>query len=218
MRSDLTGAQIGGAASRRRGTPARGTARGSAAGRRPSRSASAGRSRRGRSRAAEALGDVVAGELDVQAAGVGAERAVHLEEAAHLVDDVVEAPGLVAVAAPRRCCRASGRRPRRPGARSRVTFSTSAGSTSRTWPRAHPGDERQPAGLVVGVEPLDQRERVVRRRGRAELDADRVADPGDEARRARRRAAGSAPRPRRSAPDTSYGRPVRESIRVSARS
>ena len=46
--------------------------------------------------AADALGDVVAGELDVDAAGPGAERAVHVEEALDLLDDVVEAAGLVA--------------------------------------------------------------------------------------------------------------------------
>jgi len=46
--------------------------------------------------AADALGDVVTGELDVDSAGPGAERAVHVEEALDLLDDVVEAPGLVA--------------------------------------------------------------------------------------------------------------------------
>src|SRR3954464_6514744 len=46
--------------------------------------------------AADALGDVVAGELDVDAAGPGPERAVHVEEPLHLLDDVVEAAGLVA--------------------------------------------------------------------------------------------------------------------------
>src|SRR3712207_1969391 len=35
-------------------------------------------------RAAEALGDVLAGELDVDAAGPGAQRPVHVEEAEHL--------------------------------------------------------------------------------------------------------------------------------------
>src|SRR5690606_847735 len=50
-----------------------------------------------RLRAAEALGDVLAGQLDVQAARVRAQRAVHLEVAEHLVDDPVEVPGLVAV-------------------------------------------------------------------------------------------------------------------------
>ena len=46
-------------------------------------------------RAAEALGDVVAGQLDVHAARPRADGRVHLEEAAHLVHDVLEAPRLV---------------------------------------------------------------------------------------------------------------------------
>ena len=46
--------------------------------------------------ATDAFGDVVAGELDVDAAGPGAESSVHVEEALYLVDDVVEAAGLVA--------------------------------------------------------------------------------------------------------------------------
>src|SRR5947209_4914090 len=45
-------------------------------------------------RAAEALGDVLAGELDVDAAGPGAQRPVDVEEAEHLVDDPVEVAGL----------------------------------------------------------------------------------------------------------------------------
>ena len=45
---------------------------------------------------AEALGDVLAGQLDVDPAGVGAEFVVDLEEALHLVDDAVEVSGLVA--------------------------------------------------------------------------------------------------------------------------
>ena len=48
--------------------------------------------------AAYAFGDVIAGELDVDAAGVGAERPVHLEEAGDLVQHVVEVPGLVPLA------------------------------------------------------------------------------------------------------------------------
>ena len=84
--------------------------------------------------AAEALGDVLAGELDVDAARVGAQRAVHLEEAEHLVDDPVEVPGLVAVgrlvgvavhrvALPHDLVAAGGRPSRR-----------SAAATSRTLP------------------------------------------------------------------------------------
>jgi hypothetical protein len=46
--------------------------------------------------ATDALGDVVAGELDVDAAGHRARGPVHLEEAFDLLDDVVEVAGLVA--------------------------------------------------------------------------------------------------------------------------
>src|SRR5699024_12114209 len=45
--------------------------------------------------ATEALGDVLAGELQVDAAGMSAQRVMHLEEPLHLVDDPVEVPGLV---------------------------------------------------------------------------------------------------------------------------
>src|SRR5260370_16629919 len=46
--------------------------------------------------AAHALGHVVAGELDVDAAGMGAEAAVDLEEPLHLVQHVAEPAGLFA--------------------------------------------------------------------------------------------------------------------------
>src|SRR6185437_8269746 len=49
--------------------------------------------------AAGALGDVVAGELDVDAAGVGAKGPVHFEEPGDLVQHVVEVPGLPPLAA-----------------------------------------------------------------------------------------------------------------------
>src|SRR4051794_22479562 len=45
--------------------------------------------------AADALGDVVAGELDVDSARVRAQGVVNLEEARHLVEHVVDAAGLV---------------------------------------------------------------------------------------------------------------------------
>ena len=44
--------------------------------------------------AAQALGDVFAGQLDVQAAGPDAEAAADVEEALHLGHDVVEPAGL----------------------------------------------------------------------------------------------------------------------------
>src|SRR5262249_21846398 len=47
--------------------------------------------------AADALGDVVTGELDVDAPGVGAQRPVHLEEPGDLREDVLHVPRLAAV-------------------------------------------------------------------------------------------------------------------------
>ena len=46
---------------------------------------------------AEDLGDVIAGEFDVNPAGHRPQRAVDLEEAAELVHDGVETAGLVAI-------------------------------------------------------------------------------------------------------------------------
>ena len=48
-------------------------------------------------RATQALGDVLAGDLDMDATGMGTQRPVHLEESLHFVDYVVEVPGLVTV-------------------------------------------------------------------------------------------------------------------------
>src|SRR5262249_53409509 len=66
--------------------------------------------------AAHALGDVVAGELDVDAARVGAERAVHLEEAGDLVQHVIEVAGPVAARPPPPVSARRGPWPRAPPA------------------------------------------------------------------------------------------------------
>src|SRR4051794_33311412 len=55
-------------------------------------------------RAAEALGDVLAGVLDVDPARVRAEPLVDLEEALDLVHDAVEVAGLVAASRAPPCC------------------------------------------------------------------------------------------------------------------
>ncbi len=57
-----------------------------------------------------------------------------------------------------------------------MTFSTRFGSALADPAGAHPGDEGEPARLVVGVELRGERDRVVGAGGRPELDADRVAD------------------------------------------
>ena len=46
-------------------------------------------------RAAQTLGDVLAGDLDVDATWMSAQRAMHLEETLNFVDDAVEMAGLV---------------------------------------------------------------------------------------------------------------------------
>ena len=47
--------------------------------------------------AADDLGDILAGELHVDAARVATQRAVHLKEALYFVDDAVEVAGLVSI-------------------------------------------------------------------------------------------------------------------------
>src|SRR5258707_1213133 len=128
---------------------------------------------------ADAFGDVVAGELDVNAARVSSGRAVHVEEGVQLSKHVVEPPGLVAarrvegiavhrVADPRDWAAIFGDRADKAG----QDVANSAG--------AHPGDQREPAGLAAGIERGRQREQVVGGGIRAYLDPDRVADRARE--------------------------------------
>src|SRR6185436_16973518 len=99
-------------------------------------------------RAAETLGHVLAGELDVDAARVGAEAAVHLEVAEHLVDDPVEVPGLVAV---RRLVGVAVHRVALPddlgAAGGDLLHDRRQGVADLAV--AHPADQREPARLVL---------------------------------------------------------------------
>src|SRR5688572_27130556 len=130
-------------------------------------------------RAAEALGDVLAGQLDVDAARVGAQAAVHLEVAEHLVDHAVEVPRLVAV---RGLVGVAVHRVALP-------HHLGAGGGDLLHDRrqrvadlavAHPADQGEPARDVLGVELLAQLDRGLRRRAGADLHTDRVGDPADE--------------------------------------
>src|SRR5215207_401278 len=110
---------------------------------------------------ADALGHVVAGELDVDAPRMGAEPAVHLEEAGDLVEDVVQPAGLVSVGrlervAVHRVADPYDRRPvlGDPLHQGRQNLADLAG--------AQPGDERQPARFATRVESFDERNGVVR--------------------------------------------------------
>ncbi|MBG9885452.1 hypothetical protein ABE10_02390, partial [Bacillus toyonensis] len=126
-------------------------------------------------RPAQALGDVIAGELHVDAARERAHGAMRLEEPAHLVHHVIEATGFVS----------GGRGDAVPMHRIGHPERKSAGVAHRLqqrWqsvanlPRSHTRDEGEPTGLAFRIELVDQSERRLRRGGRAELDADRVAD------------------------------------------
>src|SRR6266511_1131381 len=129
--------------------------------------------------AAEALGDVVAGQLDVQPARPGADLLVRVEEALHLGHHVLEVAGLVAVL---RLVRVPVHRVAHPRHRRAVVADR---LQQRRQPvadpaRTHPGDEREPALLALRVQPVDQRADVVRCRRRPDLHADRVAQRGEQ--------------------------------------
>src|SRR5918993_185109 len=87
---------------------------------------------------AEALGDVLAGRLDVDATGVGALGAVDGEEAGQLGHDVVEAAGSVAPRPPQRGCVSMGAGPHPPvagGAGGSAPPPRAGGPSSRTSTR-----------------------------------------------------------------------------------
>ena len=124
-------------------------------------------------RAAQALGDVLAGQLDVDAARVGAQLVVHLEEALHLVHDPVEVPGLVAG---RRLVGVAVHRVALPDdlVPGRLHLLDDRRQHVPDLAVAHPGDQGEPAGLVPRVEPLDVLDRLLRGGARADLQPDRV--------------------------------------------
>ncbi|MCY1242298.1 hypothetical protein D9M72_552500 [compost metagenome] len=115
----------------------------------------------------------------MQAARNGAQRVVHLEEAAHFVDDVIEVAGFVTV----------GRRDRVPVhgigdpedlCAGRRDLFDDGGELLPDVPGAHPGDEGQAARFAVRIQLVDEPQGIVARSGGPQLDSDRVADPGQE--------------------------------------
>ncbi|CAI7677904.1 unnamed protein product, partial [Penicillium discolor] len=114
-------------------------------------------------RTAQALGDVVSRQLDVDAAGERAHRAVRLEEAADLVDDVVEASRLV----PGRSGDAVAVHGVGDPQRLRAGFPDGLqqrGQRVADASGAHARDEGQASGLALRVELVDERQRRLRRR------------------------------------------------------
>ena len=129
--------------------------------------------------AADAFGDVVAGEFDVQAAGMAAEPGVHVEEAVHLVHDPVQVPDL----------HPAGRLLGVAVHRIALPNHQPAGGPDLLHQRrqhvphpgiAHPADQGEPAGNAVRIQPLDQLGGELRGGTRAELHPDRIGQPGHE--------------------------------------
>ena len=126
-------------------------------------------------RAAEALGDVLTGQLDMDTTRMRAEAVVDLEEALNLVDDAIEVArlvpggGFVGVAVHRIA----------------LPDDLVAGGLDLLDDRrqqvadlavAHARDQSQSTRLVGGVETLDIFHRHFRRGARTDLEADRVGD------------------------------------------
>ena len=128
---------------------------------------------------AQALGDVVARQLDVDAARPRALVAVHGEERAQLGEDVVEAAGLAAALAGERVAVHGVAGPHH-----RVALGLDGPDERREQlldpVRPEPGDEGQPARQAVRVQAVAQRHDLVGRAVRADLAADRVADAREE--------------------------------------
>ena len=140
-------------------------------------------------RAAGALGDVLAGELDVHAAEVRAHLGVDAERQLELLEDVLEAARLESAGAWSRCCRASDRTPTAPTGRSGAPPRSAFGSAAATSFAPKRWMKRQPPGLVLRVERRHQSLQPGRVHRRADLDADRDWRCRGSTRRARRRAA-----------------------------
>ena len=130
-------------------------------------------------RTTEALGHVVARELEMNATGPGSGGTVSREEALDLGHDRVEMPRL------RARWRAEQVRVHRvadPHDRHvRLTHCSQERRQSLVHTLgAHASDQGQPPGNAVRVQPFCQPEDIVGRRIRPELDSDRIVDPGEE--------------------------------------
>ena len=156
--------------------------------------------------AAEALGDVLAGQLDVHAAGPHAGGLAGGEEAAQLAHHVVEAPCLVTALVHERV----------PVHRVARPHDGVAGHRHRPQQRrqrlldavgAHPAEEHEPPGLAARVRGARRARRTssgVARRARASRRPGSARRRGT--RRGRRRAGGCARRPRAGGPSSRTSR------------
>ena len=152
----------------------------------------------------------------MQTAWEGAQRVVHLEEAADFVHDIFEVAGLVAVLAGDGVAVHRVGNPQNLGAGGSYLLDQVRQLFADVL-RAHAGDEGQAAWFAVWIELVDQRQDVFR------IQVGPSFTPiGLRTRERKSTCAWSSWRVRspihRKWPEVSYGKPVRESVRVSARS
>src|SRR3981081_4686611 len=129
-------------------------------------------------RAADAFGYVLAGHLEMDAAGVGTFRRVDGEERLHLRQDPVERTGLVA--AGRADCIAVHRIARPDD---RMTFALHSADQLRHMiadlVRTEAGDQREASGLIVRIEHVDQPQQFIRLERGTALQSDRILDAAE---------------------------------------
>src|SRR5690348_13124267 len=131
-----------------------------------------------RARAADAFGDVLAGHLQMHAAGMGALGMVDGEEGLHLRQHAVERPCLVARGRGDGVAMHGIARPHHDLALA-LHGADQAGQMVGDLVGAETVDQGQPARLVVGIEHVDQLEQLVGLERRAAFQPDRVSDAAE---------------------------------------
>src|ERR1700729_1275686 len=128
---------------------------------------------------AGAFGDVLAGHLEMNSAGVDALGAAGGEEVAHFLGDAFSRPRLVAA---RGLDRIAVHRVRDPQELAAFALDRAQERRQRgvDLVRAEAADERQPAWLLVRIEDFDQTHELVGRERRAAFESDRVLHPPAE--------------------------------------
>ena len=125
--------------------------------------------------AADHLGDIITGELDVQAARNSARCLVSLEEATNLIHDRLKATRLEAGRGRNRVAVHRIGHPRDGATIFPRRFQQRRESLADTA-SAHTRNERQTPLLTIRIQTIDQRKHLVRRGRRTELDPNRVTN------------------------------------------
>src|ERR1700733_8757514 len=132
-----------------------------------------------RTRPTGAFGDILPRHFQMYATGIGAFSGMHLEKRPHLLEDLIERPRLVpghrgnsvavhGVARPHNVAALAFNRAHK----ARQMLGGLVG--------AHAANQRQAAGLIVGIEDVDELEQLIRLLRRTSLQAERISDTAAE--------------------------------------